>query len=134
MDELLTGLKNREDYITKAEELLKKVGLFDIRDKHPATLSGGQKQRLVLCVAMLREIPFIILDEPTSGLDFRSMDKVGGLIKEEQKKGTKFLIISHDIEFIAKTCDRLVKLENGIITEDFYIDNIGQLLRAMEAK
>lgn len=134
MDELLTGLKNREDYITKAEELLKKVGLFDIRDKHPATLSGGQKQRLVLCVAMLRETPFIILDEPTSGLDFRSMDKVGRLIKEEQKKGTKFLIISHDIEFIAKTCDRLVKLENGIITEDFYIDNIGQLLRAMEAK
>lgn len=50
------------------------------------------------------------------------------------KKGTKFLIISHDIEFIAKTCDRLVKLENGIITEDFYIDNIGQLLIAMEAK
>lgn len=134
MDELLTGLKNREDYITKAEELLKKVGLFDIRDKHPATLSGGQKQRLVLCVAMLRETPFIILDEPTSGLDFRSMDKVGRLIKEEQKKGTKFLIISHDIEFIAKTCDRLVKLENGIITEDFYIDNIGQLLIAMEAK
>ena len=134
MDELLTGLKNREDYIMKAEELLKKVGLFDIRDKHPATLSGGQKQRLVLCVAMLRETPFIILDEPTSGLDFRSMDKVGRLIKEEQKKGTKFLIISHDIEFIAKTCDRLVKLENGIITEDFYIDNIGQLLRAMEAK
>ncbi|MDU1177737.1 MAG: ATP-binding cassette domain-containing protein, partial [Peptoniphilus harei] len=134
MDELLTGLKNREDYITKAEELLKKVGLFDIRDKHPATLSGGQKQRLVLCVAMLRETPFIILDEPTSGLDFRSMDKVGRLIKEEKKKGTKFLIISHDIEFIAKTCDRLVKLENGIITEDFYIDNIGQLLRAMEAK
>lgn len=83
---------------------------------------------------MLREIPFIILDEPTSGLDFRSMDKVGTLIKEEQKKGTKFLIISHDIEFIAKTCDRLVKLENGTITEDFYIDNIGQLLRAMEAK
>lgn len=44
------------------------------------------------------------------------------------------MIISHDIEFIAKTCDRLVKLENGIITEDFYIDNIGQLLIAMEAK
>lgn len=90
MDELLTGLKNREDYITKAEELLKKVGLFDIRDKHPATLSGGQKQRLVLCVAMLRETPFIILDEPTSGLDFRSMDKVGRLIKEEQKKEQNF--------------------------------------------
>lgn len=131
---MLTGLKNKDRYREKAIELLKKVDLYEKKDHHPATLSGGQKQRLVLCVAMLRDAPFIILDEPTSGLDFNSMEKVRKLIKDQQKKGSKFLIISHDIEFIARTCDRVINLKNGKVEEDFYIDNIRRLLKSMDTE
>ncbi len=132
VDELTTGLKNSESNKEKALELLKKLGLFLLRDKHPATLSGGQKQRLVLGVAMMRDVPMIILDEPTSGLDFDSMEKVRLLIQEQQKKGIKFFIISHDIEFIARTCNRILKMENGKITEDYYLKDMDSLLRSME--
>lgn len=132
VDELTTGLKHSENNKEKAEEILKKLGLFSLKDKHPATLSGGQKQRLVLGVAMMRDVPMIILDEPTSGLDFNSMEKVRLLIQEQQKKGIKFFIISHDIEFIARTCNRILKLENGKITEDYYLKDMASLLRSME--
>ena len=132
VDELTTGLKNSESNKEKALDLLKKLGLFLLRDKHPATLSGGQKQRLVLGVAMMRDVPMIILDEPTSGLDFNSMEKVRLLIQEQQKKGIKFFIISHDIEFIARTCNRVLRLKNGKITEDYYLKDMDSLLRSME--
>lgn len=132
VDELTTGLKDSEKDIEKAERILEKLGLIFLKDKHPATLSGGQKQRLVLGVAMMRNVPMIILDEPTSGLDFNSMEKVRALIKEQQKTGTKFFIISHDIEFIARTCERILKLDEGIITEDYYLEDMQPLLKSME--
>lgn len=134
IDELTTGLDNPDKNIDKAEDILRKLGLIELKNKHPATLSGGQKQRLVLGVAMMRNAPMIILDEPTSGLDFNSMEKVRVLIKEQQKNGTKFLIISHDIEFIARTCNRILKLDDGEITEDYYLENIQDLLKSMNAK
>lgn len=132
VDELTTGLDDSKDNIVKAEKILDKLGLLAFKDKHPATLSGGQKQRLVLGVAMMRKVPMIILDEPTSGLDFNSMEKVKDLIKEQKKNGTKFLIISHDIEFIARSCDRILKLDNGKIKEDYYLNKIEDLLESMD--
>lgn len=133
IDELITGLDDPVKKMDKAENILRKLGLLKLKHKHPATLSGGQKQRLVLGVAMMRDVPMIILDEPTSGLDFNSMEKVRALIKEQQKNGTKFLIISHDIEFIARTCNRILKLEEGKIIEDYYLKNMCDLLKSMNA-
>ncbi len=132
LDELFIGIKDREKYIDKAEYILKRLDLFDIKDKHPSTLSGGQKQRLVLGVAIMRNVPFIILDEPTSGLDYKSMFQVAKLIKEQRNLGTKFLIISHDLEFIAKTCERVVMLKDGKIKDNYYIQDIKDLLISME--
>ncbi len=132
MDELLTGIKNRDKYISEAEKILKELSLFDLKDRHPSTLSGGQKQRLVLGVAMLRGASLVILDEPTSGLDYRSMEQVARLIKKQRNKGIKFLIISHDIEFIAKTCERVIVIENGKVREDFYLRKINRLLDSLK--
>ncbi len=131
VDELITGMKDRDGLIEKAEELLKRLGLFELKDRHPSTLSGGQKQRLVLGVAMMRNVSVVILDEPTSGLDYRSMEQVASLIQEQRDLGTKFLIISHDIEFIAKTCERVISLENAKIKEDYYLEDIEVLLKSM---
>ena len=105
----------------RAESILAKLDLLALKELHPAVLSGGQKQRLVLGVALMRNIPMIILDEPTSGLDFINMQRISRLIREQQKTGTKFLIISHDWEFILHSCDRILKLENGSITEDYWM-------------
>lgn len=131
VDELVTGLKDKEKYIEKAEVILKRLGLFELKNHHPSTLSGGQKQRLVLGVAMMRNISVVILDEPTSGLDYGSMEQVANLIREQRDLGTKFLIISHDIEFIVKISERVIKMEDGRITEDYYLKDINTLLNSM---
>ncbi len=131
VDELITGIKNSDTYVEDAEEILNHLGLFEMKDRHPSTLSGGQKQRLVLGVAMLRKAPLVILDEPTSGLDFKSMKQVANLIKNQRELGTKFLIITHDIEFIAQTCERVIVLENAKIKEDYYLDDINKLLNSI---
>lgn len=133
VDELLIGIDIRNNKITEVEEILKKLGLYSLRDRHPSTLSVGQKQRLILGVSILRNAEIIILDEPTSGLDFKSMEMVSNLLIEQQKNGGRFIIISHDIEFIAKTCNRILKIEDGKITEDYYLENIKDLLRSMNA-
>ena len=80
---------------------------------------------------MMRNISVVILDEPTSGLDYGSMEQVANLIREQRDLGTKFLIISHDIEFIVKISERVIKMEDGRITEDYYLKDINTLLNSM---
>ncbi len=131
VDELVTGMNKRQEHVARAEQLLKQLGLYNLKDRHPSTLSGGEKQRLVLGVAMMRNASVLILDEPTSGLDYKSMNQVADLVRLQRTLGTKFLIISHDIEFIAKTCERVLTLDRGKITEDYYLEDIGTLLNTM---
>ncbi|MDO4293255.1 MAG: ABC transporter ATP-binding protein [Eubacteriales bacterium] len=90
------------------EELLKLYGLLAYRDRHPATLSGGQKQRLTLAVSDWIDTPVLILDEPTSGLDFKNMVNISEHLKSLAQKGKTILMITHDYEFAAMTCNRVL--------------------------
>lgn len=90
------------------EDLLKLYGLFEWKDKHPATLSGGQKQRLTLAVSDWIDTPVLLLDEPTSGLDFKNMMRISEHLKALAQKGKTILIITHDYEFAAMTCNRVL--------------------------
>jgi thiamine transport system ATP-binding protein len=63
-----------------------------------SALSGGQKQRLNLMRGLVLGTDVVILDEPLNGLDFRSMQRVLDLVKEQMKRGTAFLLISHNEE------------------------------------
>lgn len=128
LDELMTGLKADENLKYKAEEILIKLDLQNYKDRHPSTLSGGQKQRLALGVAIIHGAKVIVLDEPTSGLDGVNMKRVSKVIRNMNKNGTKFLIISHDAEFILNACDRIIKLDEGKIVEDYYLNASSTLL------
>lgn len=89
------------------EEVLNELGLINIKDLHPMVLSGGQKQRLVVANAVLSDKQIFIFDEPTSGLDYEGMIVVSSELKNLSKKGYYIFIVSHDIEFINETCDRV---------------------------
>ena len=134
MDELLTGQKATPERIEKAKEILRALGLEDLKDHHPATLSGGQKQRLALGVALMYEAPVIILDEPTSGLDGKNMQNVSSQIKKLAKEGHIILMVTHDVECALSTCTRALHIRDGKLTDDFEIQNAKQLLAAMNAK
>lgn len=63
-----------------------------------SALSGGQKQRLNLMRGLVLGTDVVVLDEPLNGLDFRSMQRVLDLVKEQMRRGTAFLLISHNEE------------------------------------
>lgn len=116
-DELKLNRKNAED--GQIGELLRLYGLYEWRDFHPATLSGGQKQRLTLAVSDWIDTPILILDEPTSGLDFQNMQKISDHLKSLAQKGKTILIITHDFEFAAMTCNRALYFLDQSHAEDF---------------
>ena len=88
---------NRE---ARLEEVLKFVGLKDVRKKKIAGFSGGMKQRLGLAQAILHEPELLILDEPVSALDPTGRREVLELIREMKKKMTVLFSthILHDAE------------------------------------
>lgn len=101
--------EEKEDIIKVLEEL----GLKNSLDKHPLSLSGGQKQRLCVAIAKMKKAKVLCFDEPTSGLDYRNMLKVNELIKDIRKEKRAVIIVSHDKEFLYKTCSKILKLEEG---------------------
>ena len=102
----------------KTEALLKSMGMWECRDRHPFSLSGGQMQKLTLMMAYLSDKPVIVLDEPTAGQDADSLERCAALIREMRKEKT-VLIITHDLELIAKACDRCIGLSCGSAETEF---------------
>lgn len=94
----------------KVEELLALFNLTHLGGRHPQSLSGGEKQRLVIACAMAKNPEILILDEPTSGLDGRNMALVAKSIGLAAEQGAVVLLISHDLELMAQTCDAALHL------------------------
>ena len=91
------------------------------RNRHPNTLSGGQKQRLAAASSMVCGKELLVFDEPTSGLDFDSMVRLSTLIRRLSDMGKIIFIVTHDYEFVCRTCTRVLHLDGGGIRADFPI-------------
>ena len=107
--------------LEKINSLLMKLGLIEFKDKIPFELSGGQKQRLLIAISALANVNLLMFDEPTSGLDYVNMTKVSGILKD-LSKNSALIVATHDIEFLYKTCNRIVYLDDKVIKEDFYLN------------
>ncbi|MDT2814291.1 ABC transporter ATP-binding protein [Vagococcus carniphilus] len=92
------------------ETVVETLQLDSLLDRHPQTLSGGEKQRVAIASAVLSGKEIIILDEPTSGLDLVHMNEVSLMIKKLNTFDIILLIISHDKEFINRSCHQIIEL------------------------
>ena len=104
-----------------AEQTLQELGLAPFRERHPNTLSGGQKQRLAAATSMVCGKELLVFDEPTSGLDYDSMVRLAALIQRLSELGKIIFIVTHDYEFVCRTCTRVLHLDDGGIQDDFPI-------------
>ena len=109
-EELSLGM--REDCKEKVDVILEALELSEYRQRHPASLSGGQEQRVTIGAAIVKESPVIYFDEPTSGLDYDSMVRVSQLIEQLSNSGLIVFVVSHDFEFIVRTCTEVVQLDD----------------------
>lgn len=105
---------NKED--TDIMEMLRRVGLEDKVSQHPYDLSGGEQQLLALSKVLLTKPQLLLLDEPTKGLDVHSREKIGSLITSIREQ-VSTVIVSHDIEFIAKYTNRCGMLFDGYLED-----------------
>ena len=102
----------------KLDELLKKLGLENRRNHLPNELSGGQQQRTSIGRALITNPAIILADEPTGNLDSKSSDEIVDLLKKSNKQYNQTIImITHNLE-IAKTADRILRIEDGKICEN----------------
>lgn len=102
----------------KINDILTKLELVKLKNRHPMCLSGGQMQRLAVAVGMLIDREIIILDEPTSGLDYLNMLEISKVIREFSKDKI-VLIVTHDKELIDSTCNKLLEIRDGTVNK-FY--------------
>ena len=93
------------------------VGLRDDQlEKSPFELSGGQKRRVAIAGVIAMEPKVLILDEPTAGLDPVGVESILGNIRDyHQAHNATVILVSHSMEEVARTVDRLVVVNDGKI-------------------
>ena len=96
------------------QQALEDVDLADTAEKMPAELSGGQRKRIALARTLILRPAIILYDEPTTGLDPITAREIDHLLREvQQKYNTSALIISHDMNCVRLTADRVAVLIDG---------------------
>jgi ABC-type lipoprotein export system ATPase subunit len=97
----------------RAEELMKSVGIWDMRHQKPSQLSGGECQRAAVVRAMINEPSLILADEPTGALDEENVEKIADLLLDINRKyQLSLLVVTHSYE-LAKRMDKIYELKNG---------------------
>ena len=100
-----------------AIELLTAVGLKNRIFHYPHQLSGGEQQRVAIARSLISNPEILIADEPTGNLDKRnSEDVIKLLFKLKKNFGSTLILVTHDTS-VAKLCDRIIKIDNGLIAE-----------------
>ena len=101
----------------RARDLLERLGLRGLEDRHIRELSGGQQQRMFLARAMIRRCELVLLDEPTSGVDLRTRHDVLHLLHELNREGMTILLTTHDLNWVAAHLPRVVCLNGTVIAD-----------------
>lgn len=120
-------LDNRKVEREKLKEVLHTLKL-DGRMRHlPNQLSGGQQQRVSIGRALITNPAIMLADEPTGNLDRKTSNEIMELLKLSNRKyGQTLIVITHD-ESIAKQADRIIAIEDGVITRNERVHQASQI-------
>lgn len=120
-----SGLKNLMELASlqrkigkrEVEEVLRKVGLFEARNKMVRKYSLGMRQRLGIAQALMENPDTLILDEPMNGLDNECVGLVRNILAELKNQGKTILLVSHNGEDIKVLCDKIYEMDKGQIKD-----------------
>ncbi len=114
-----------EEIQVRVDELLQMVGLPDTKEMMPTELSGGMKKRVGLARALAMQPQVVFYDEPTAGLDPVMTMTISRLIRKTQQKfGVTSLLVTHDMESVFTSADRIAMLYNGKIVQIGTVEEI----------
>lgn len=111
----------RRDVRARVLEMLRSVQINapeQVMDMYPHQVSGGMGQRIMIAMMLIPRPDLLIADEPTSALDVSVQAQVLDLIDElVRDKGMGLILISHDLELVARYCDRILVMHAGEVVE-----------------
>ncbi|MDR4511761.1 MAG: ABC transporter ATP-binding protein [Nitrososphaeraceae archaeon] len=105
--------KRRHEAKLITENILRRLELFEVKDKPAMNLSGGMKQKILVAMALAVDVELLFLDEPTIGLDPVSRRQVWSLIQELKKEGKTILLTTHYMDEAEILSDKILIIDNG---------------------
>lgn len=108
---------SQEQRLTRAKQLLEKLGLGDKWQNKPNQLSGGQQQRVSIARALMNGGEIILADEPTGALDSQSGENVMEILRQLHSEGHTIIMVTHD-RYIAASANRVIEIKDGEIIGD----------------
>jgi ABC-type Mn2+/Zn2+ transport system ATPase subunit len=96
-------------------DLLERLGLGGLQNRHIRALSGGQQQRVFIARALLNRPQLLLMDEPTSGVDIRTRHDVLHLVSDLNAQGLAVVVTTHDLNGIAAHLPHLVCLNTEVV-------------------
>lgn len=99
-------------------EMLDRFDLTQVADNSTLRLSRGEKQRLALAAMLANKPSYIVLDEPTTGLDYSRREILSKTIDQLLRDGIGIILISHDLTFINRHADKIIKMKDGGIYDE----------------
>ncbi len=109
--------RKRAEVEAQADQLLKRVGLFERKNAYPRELSGGQKQRIAIIRSLCMNPEIMLFDEVTAALDPEMVREVLDVILGLAKEGMTMLIVTHEMSFARQVADRIIFMDKGEIIE-----------------
>ncbi len=101
----------------RVTDIIKKVGLYDFRNRKVSKLSGGQKQRVAIARALAKDTKILVADEPTGNLDSESADGIVELLTDISSDKL-VIVVTHNYEQFRDHATRIIKMHDGKIVED----------------
>lgn len=99
----------------KVEESLRRVSMWDFKDRQIGELSGGQKKRVFLARALAQGGRVILLDEPFTGVDVKTEEAIIALLRELRSDGCIILVSTHNLGSVPEFCDQVVLINRTVL-------------------
>ncbi|HSK68971.1 MAG TPA: ABC transporter ATP-binding protein [Candidatus Limnocylindria bacterium] len=97
----------------KSLEILRRVGLYDVRDVLAGTLSYGMQRKVEIARALALDPVVLLLDEPAAGMNPQEKQTLMAYIRGINQEGHTIVVIEHDMKFIMNACNRILVLNFG---------------------
>jgi iron complex transport system ATP-binding protein len=101
--------------LVRAEELMQRLGIADLAERHYGRMSTGQQRRFLLGRALVHAPEALLLDEPTSGLDLSAMFQYLDTVRRLMQSGTQLILVTHHLHEIPPEISQLVFIRAGRI-------------------
>ncbi|MCR5224189.1 MAG: ABC transporter ATP-binding protein, partial [Bacilli bacterium] len=102
--------------------ILRKLDIYDLRNKKVSLLSGGEKQRVAIARAILKNPKILLCDEPTGALDSKNSSQVLKILKR-LSKDRLVIVITHNKDLARKYSDNIIHIKDGIISDNLEVND-----------